>query len=48
MFVSLTRVCIVLVVKELRHSGGLGQLMGTVCKRTHARATDQQEDSGRT
>ena len=28
MFVSLVRVCVVYVVKEVRHSGGLGQLMG--------------------
>ena len=33
-FVLLTRVCVVYVVKEVRHSGGLGQLMGVACKRT--------------
>ena len=44
MFVSLARVCVVYVVKELRHSGGLGQLMGVARKRTRARATDQQEE----
>ena len=44
MFVSLARVCIVYVVKEVTSSGGLGQLMGAVRKRTCARATDQQEE----
>ena len=37
MFVSLTRVCIVYVVKEVRHSGRLGRLMGVVRKRTRTK-----------
>ena len=41
MFVSLMRVCVVYVVKELRHSRGLGQLMGVVRKRT--RSSQQKE-----
>ena len=38
MFVSLVRACVVYVVKEVGQSGGLGQLMGLVCNRTHAQA----------
>ena len=38
MFVSLARLCVVYVVKEVAHSGGLGQLMGVARKRTRARA----------
>ena len=33
MFVSLTRVCVVYVVKEVASSGGVGQLIGVVRKR---------------
>ena len=33
---SLMPVCIVYIVKEVCHSGGLGQLMGIACKRTSA------------
>ena len=38
MFVSLARLCVVYVVKELRHSRGLGQLMGVARKRTRDKA----------
>ena len=39
MFVSLTRACVVYVVKEVTSFlGELGQLMGVVCKRTRAQA----------
>ena len=38
------RLCI---VKEVVSSRGLGQLMGVWCKRTCARATNLEEDSGR-
>ena len=47
MFVSLARVMpsiVVYVVKEVRHSGELSQLMGVAHKRTCAQATDQQEE----
>ena len=43
MFVSLMRVCIVYVVKEVTSFQGLGQLMGVERKRTRAR--DQQKES---
>ena len=36
--VSLARVCVVYVVKEVRHSRGLGQLMGVARNRTRTRA----------
>ena len=36
--VLLTRVCVVYVVKEVRHSGGFGQLMGVAHSITRARA----------
>ena len=36
MFVSPAQVCVVYVVKELRHSGGLGQLMEVARKRERA------------
>ena len=39
--------CVVYGGKEVRHSRGLGQLMGMAHKRTLGRATDQQEDPGR-
>ena len=42
MFVSHMRLCVVYVVKEVHYSGGLGQLMGVACNRTHA--LDQQEE----
>ena len=35
---SLTRVCVVYVVKEVASFRGFGQLMGVVRNRTHARA----------
>ena len=35
MFVSLARVCVVYVVKEVASFRGLSQLMGMVSKRTH-------------
>ena len=38
MFVSLTRVCIVYVVKEVALFPGLGQLMSVARKRTCAQA----------
>ena len=39
MLVSLARLCVVYVVKEVASfSGGLGQLMGVARKRTRARA----------
>ena len=38
MFVSLTRVCVVYVVKEVTSFRGLGQLMGVARNRTRARA----------
>ena len=44
---SLMRVCVVCIVKEVALSKGLGQLMGVWYKRMHAQATNQQEDSGR-
>ena len=47
MFVSLTRVCIVYVVKEVvsfQEAQALGQLMGMAHKRMRAQATDQQEE----
>ena len=44
MFVSLTPVCIVYIVKKLHHSGGPGQLMGVARKKMRARTTNQQED----
>ena len=47
MFVSLVRLCVVYVVKEVGYSGGLGQLMGVAHKRRSAQATYQQEDLGR-
>ena len=51
MFVSLVRLCVVYVVKEVasfRGAQALSQLMGVVPKRTCTRAvTDQQEDLGR-
>ena len=47
MFVSLAGLCVVYIVKEVASFQGLGQLMGMVCKRKRARATDQQKDSGR-
>ena len=34
MFVSLARLCVVYVVKEVASSGGLSQLMGVARKRT--------------
>ena len=46
MFVSLTQVCIVYVVKKLRHSRGLGQLMGVARKRNAcSSSTNQQKES---
>ena len=33
MFVSLARLCVVYIVKEVRYSRGLGQLMGVAHKR---------------
>ena len=39
MFVSLARLCVVYVVKEVRHSRGLGQLMGMARKRTRVRGS---------
>ena len=33
MFVSLVQVCVVYVVKKVRYSGGLGQLIGMAHKR---------------
>ena len=36
MFVSLARVCVVYVVKEVASSGGVSQLMGVVRKRMRA------------
>ena len=44
-FVSLARLCVAYVVKEVASFRGLGQLMGVVRKITRARAIDQQEDS---
>ena len=44
---SLMRVCVVCIVKEVASSKGLNQLMGVWRKRMHAQATNQQEDSGR-
>ena len=44
MFVSLARVCVVYVVKDVTFSGGLGQLMGVARKRSRAQATDQKEE----
>ena len=41
--VSLARVCVVYVVKEVASSRELGQLMGVARNRTHARA--QQEEN---
>ena len=34
-------------LRKLHHSGGFGQLMGKVCKRTCALTTDQHCPSGR-
>ena len=40
MFVSLARLCVVYVVKEVASfSGGLGQLMGVARKRTRVRGS---------
>ena len=44
MFVPLTRVCIVYVVKEVAPFRWLFQLMGVADKRMHTRATDDQEE----
>ena len=38
MLVSLTRVCVVYVVKEVTYSRGFSQLMGVASNRTCARA----------
>ena len=43
MFVSLARVCVVYVFKEVASFRGLGQLMGVAHDRTHTR--DQQKES---
>ena len=45
MFVSLARVCVVYLVKELRHSRVLGQLMDVVHKRTRTQALVEQKES---
>ena len=45
MFVSLVRVGIVYIVKEVTSFWGLGQLMGVAHKRTRTRETDQQENA---
>ena len=39
--------CHCALLRKLRHSGSVSQLMGVAPKRTCAQATDQQEDSGR-
>ena len=44
MFVSLSQVCVVYVVKEVVSFRGLGQLMGMARKRMLPEATDQQEE----
>ena len=40
MFVSLRRVCVVYVIKEVVSFWWLSQLMGVACKRTHATNTN--------
>ena len=47
MFVSLARLCVVYIVKQVPSFSDVSQLMGIVRKRIHASVTDQQEDSER-
>ena len=44
MFVSLTQVCVLYIVKVGGGEGWVCQLMGVACKRTCARATNHQEE----
>ena len=45
MFVSLARLCVVYVVKEVRHSRGPGQLMGVARKRTRVRGSSSYKQA---